>query len=119
MTKPRDPDEVTYELGGQLTYRVLERFKIFVPEFQFPPRDVALIASIADVGKYIARNETARVVLRELMAECDRLKLPDYPTAMMLRVCLEELDIPIKWLETVADLGIPGKLVRMKGGPQS
>ena len=92
----RTPEDSTYELGAQLTFRVLERFKIFGPEFQFPPPDIALIASIADCGKYLARNETARVVLRELMSECDRLQLGDYPTAMMLRVALEELDIPIK-----------------------
>jgi hypothetical protein len=111
----RTPEDVSYELGAQLTFRVLERFKMFGPEFQFPPPDIALIASIADVGKYLARNETARVVIRELMSECDRLQLGDYPTAMMLRVCLEQLDIPIKWVP-FAELGIPGKLQPM--GPR-
>lgn len=32
------------------------------------------------------------------MAACDRLEIGDYPTAMMLRVALEELRIPIKWV---------------------
>jgi hypothetical protein len=96
-------------------YRVLEAFKMFGPEFQFPTPDIALIASIADVGKYIARNETARVVLREAISECDRLKLDDVPTAMMLRICLEQLDIPIKWVP-FAELGIPGKLQPMSRG---
>ena len=111
------PQEFSYQMGAQLTFRVLERFKMFGPEFQFPPPEIALLASVADVGKYLARNETARVVIRELMSECDRLKLGDYPTAMMLRVCLEEHDIPIKWV-AFDELGIPGKLVRMaKGAP--
>lgn len=112
----RDDDAASYELGAKLTVVVLERFKMFGPEFQFPPPDVALIASIADVGQYLARNETARVVIRELMTECDRLQLGDYPTAMMLRVALEELDIPIKWV-AFHELGIPGSVVRR--GPPS
>lgn len=112
------PQEFSYQMGAELTFRVLERFKMFGPEFQFPPREIALLASVADVGKYLARNETARVVIRELMGECDRLKLGDYPTAMMLLVCLEEHDIPIKWVP-FDSLGIPGKLVRIARGEPS
>lgn len=112
MTK-RDDDAANYELGAKLTVVVLERFKMFGPEFQFPSPDIALIASIADCGKYLARNEAARVVIRELMSECDRLQLGDYPTAMMLRVALEELDIPIKWVE-FHELGIPGQVLRRR-----
>lgn len=108
-------EDRNYELGAELTYRVLERFKLFGPEFQFPPPEIALLASVADVGKYLARNETARVVIRELMSDCDRLKLGDYPTAMMLLVCLEEHDIPIKRVP-FEELGIPGTFIRMAGG---
>jgi hypothetical protein len=104
-----------YELAGQLTFRVLERFKMFGPEFQFPPKEIAFIASIADVGKHLARNATAHAVIRELISECDRLKLCDYPTTMMLRVCLEDLDIPIKWVP-FDELGIAVRMVR---GPKA
>ncbi len=57
------------------------------------------------------------MVIREVMSECDRLKLGDYPTAMMLRVCLEDLDIPIKWVE-FEELGIKG-LTMMRGAPRA
>lgn len=105
-----------YQRGLVLMYRTLERFRMFAPEFQLPTRDVALIASLADVGKYIARNEAARVVIREAMSECDRLQLGDYPTTMMLDVCLQELGIAVKRV-AFEELGIPGNVMPLaKGG---
>lgn len=95
------------------------RFRIFGsarPEFWFPPREIALLASIADVGKNIARNDAARELIAQLMKECDRRKLNDYPTVMMLLTALDYHGIPFKHVP-FEELGIRGKFVPMgKGG---
>jgi hypothetical protein len=111
-------DDESYQAGANVTFVVVGQFKIFDPKFRFPPPEIALIASIVDVGKYLARNTVAHQLLKELMKECDRLKLGDYPTAMMLRVCLEEHNVPIEYVP-FDELGIPGKLVRMAKGEPS
>jgi hypothetical protein len=86
------------------------------PVFRLPLRDVVLIASIEDIGQYIATNESAQQLLSALRSECDRRKLPDYPTVMMLRAALDYFGLP--WTAVPYEaLGIPGVVLPMtKGG---
>jgi hypothetical protein len=107
----------TYDAGANLTYELVGRFKIFgsgVPEFWFPPPEIALLASLFHVGKKLAHNDAARELLKQLFEQCDRRKLDDYPTAMMLLTCLEMHGIPVKHVP-FEELGINAKLVT-KGG---
>jgi hypothetical protein len=88
-----------YQQGAQLVYEVVGRFKIFgsgVPEFLFPPKGVALLASLKDVGANLANNDAARDLLAGIFADWEARELADWPTAMMLQVCLEAHEIPIK-----------------------
>lgn len=113
MNVPRD-----YEAGAQLTVDVVGRFAEHGPEFAMPPREVALLASLTDVGKYLARNDVARSLLLALEAECLRRKLEDFPTAMMLRVALEHHGIEPQWMP-FDQLGIPGELMPMGRGARA
>jgi hypothetical protein len=79
------------------------------------PLEFALIASLADVGPKLARNDAARELVADIMAECDRRKLGDYPTVMMLRVALDLHNIPITFVP-FAELGIKGDIVPLRGG---
>jgi len=96
-----------YNAGANLTYEIVGAYKIRAPRFRFPPRDIALIASIADVGDNLAVNTAARDLVAFLIAECDRRKLGDYPTVMMLRTCLEMHRVEIDFVP-FEDLGIAG-----------
>lgn len=108
----------SYETGARLTFELVGRFKIFGsgrPEFAMPPRELALIASLADVGKQLARNDAARELLSQILKECDRRKLDDYPTVMMLRTALEHYGIPITWV-AFEELGLKGTFTPMGRG---
>jgi len=110
-----------YNAGANLTYEVVRNFRVFgsgVPEFAFPPRHIALIASLKDIGDKLCRNDAAREMLQLLFAACDYRKLSDYPTAMMLRVALDAAGIPITFVP-FEELGIKGKMVPMGQRGQS
>lgn len=87
-----------YRETCEMTMDVVERAKSSGPKFRFPPRDVALIASISDVGGRLAENTAAAELLAALEAETLRRKLADFPTAMMLRGALELTGIPIRFV---------------------
>lgn len=109
----------TYEAGANLTYEVVRDFQIFGPgrpEFAFPPRDIALIASLKDVGDKLCRNDAARELLQLLLSACDHRKIGDYPTVMMLRAVLDLRGIPFT-IVPFAELGLEGQMIPMgKGG---
>ena len=79
---PRD-----YREGCNLTAEIVQRFKTSAPAFVFPP--VALIAPIDVVGPRLARNDAARWLVQELVAESKRRRLGDVPTVLMLQAVLE------------------------------
>ena len=74
------------------------------PRFAFPPKDIALIADLRDIGQRLARNESARRLVDELNEAVLQLT-GQAPTAMMLRVILEELEQPIEWVAP-SELGL-------------
>lgn len=83
-----------YREGCNLTAEIVQRFKSSAPAFVFP--HVALIASIADVGARLARNDAARWLVEALIVESKRRKLADVPTVLMLRAVLELEGIPFE-----------------------
>lgn len=85
-----------YEQTAQITVDMVGRYKPFGPEFVMPLREVAIIASIADVGASLARNHIARDLVATLIAECIQRGLADVPTVMMLRIALEHNHVPFK-----------------------
>jgi hypothetical protein len=96
-----------YERGAQLTFllvrewlgKVVER-----PRFAFPPKDIALIADLRDIGEKLARNDSARELVAHLI-ECVVNVTGNAPTAMMLRVVLEQLDCAVEYVAP-SDLGL-------------
>jgi len=101
VLKPND----TYDRGAELTFQIVGAYKIRAPRFRFPHPEIALIASIADVGDKLCVNPAARDLVAFLMAECDRQKLGDYPTVMMLRASLEMHRIDVDYVP-IEDLNI-------------
>lgn len=87
-----------YDATCAMTDELVRRFKATGPKFVFPPRNIALIASVIDVGVKLAQNGAARDLVAELIAETRRRKICDYPTVMMLRTTLELNGIPIKFV---------------------
>jgi hypothetical protein len=100
-----------YERTCNMTHRLVGRFKDRCPLFAFPDREVALIASVADIGEKLARNDAARELVAKLLSETKVLGLPDYPTTLMLLVCLEDHCIPIQRVE-FHELGLEGTVIR-------
>lgn len=88
----RDPG---CEATCDMTYEVVRRFHLLHTQarFAFPPREIALLASLADIGHRLCRNGNARALVNELLAESTRRGHRDFPTAMMLRVVLDQLGI--------------------------
>lgn len=87
-----------YDATIRMTAELVEHAKIFgsMPvSFAFPPREIGLIASVADVGEKLARNDAARALVRTLIEETKRRRLADYPTVMMLRAALDFHGIPV------------------------
>jgi len=75
------------------------------PAFRFPPTEIALVASVVDVGQLLCINDAARILLDELLSETKRRGLADYPTALMLRSALEMFDVPIV-VVSLSELGL-------------
>lgn len=74
------------------------------PVFRFPPKDVALLADLRDCGEKLAVNQSARDLVAKLVVDVVQAT-GQAPTAMMLRVILEELAIPIRWV-ALEELGL-------------
>lgn len=112
MNPPKD-----YAAGAEMMLDIVGRFRELEPLFALPPKNVALIASVLEVGRYIARNQAARTMLLAVASETHRRSLPE-PTVMMLRVALEHHGIEPLYVP-LASLGIPGELVPMGRGGSS
>ncbi len=93
-----------YLAAAAMTDELVRRARGTGPRFRFPPRNMALGASLADVGERLALNDAALALLAELAAESTRRKLDDGPTAMMLRAALELNGIPVRFVP-LAELG--------------
>lgn len=87
-----------YLAACEMTDEVVRQRRASGPKFRFPRREVALVASIADVGETLAENEAARALIATLILETRRRNLDDFPTTMMLRVALEANGLPIRWV---------------------
>jgi hypothetical protein len=96
--------EENYERGAEITYRLIRDWPGEVPRFAFPPKEIALLADLRDVGERLARNEGARRLLALLIKRCVE-RTGNAPTAMMLRVVLEELGIDVEYV-SLGELGI-------------
>lgn len=75
------------------------------PRFRFPPRDIAVLGSMKDIGYRLALNETARELVAGWLELKEALGLNDYATVMMVRTALDMTGI--EW-ETcgLTDLGL-------------
>jgi hypothetical protein len=93
-----------YNRSAQLTYEIVRDWDGERPLFAFPPREYALLADLRDIGDKLARNEGARQLVRLLITRC-HAATGQAPTAMMLRVVLEELRFPIAWV-SLSELGL-------------
>lgn len=98
----------SYELGAQLTYQtvLLWTHAEGPPVFRFPPKDIALVADLRDCGEKLAVNQSARDLVAKLVTDVVA-NTGQAPTAMMLRVILEEIGHPIEWVE-LSELGLGG-----------
>lgn len=79
-----------------MTDELVRRARAAGPKFRFPPEQMPLIASIADVGHMLAENEAAHRLLDDLMAETGKRKMRDFPTVAMLEAALCLNGIPIR-----------------------
>lgn len=100
----RRTEQENYNAGAELTYKLVCAFRDEKPEFQFPSPEIALIADLRDCGARLACNPAAVRLVALLIDHCVK-ETGQAPTAMMLRVCLEEAKIPIKWV-SLSDLGL-------------
>ncbi len=105
----------SYNQACELVYELVVRWKPRAPDFVFPPRDIAFVAGLDDVGEYLARNDAARELLAALISE-SRRRLGEAPTVMMLRAALELQQIPFA-LVPFAELGIEVTLYPIRSGP--
>lgn len=96
----------TYELGAQLTHAIVKAWieKADPVRFAFPPREIALVADLRQVGQKLARNESARQLVDQLNEHVVSVT-GHAPTAMMLRVILEDLGVEIEWVPP-SELGL-------------
>lgn len=104
-TPMKDARAESYERGCQITFNIVRDWTGERPLFAFPPKEIALLADLGDVGQRLCRNEGARQLLAHLLKRC-RERTGMAPTAMMLRVVLEELKIPVEHV-SLSELGLP------------
>jgi hypothetical protein len=101
--------QACYDAGARATLAVLriwvEKHRDRPPLFAFPPKDIGLIGSLADIGYRLARNESARQLVGVLIDMRAELGLHDYPTAMMLRAALAEVGVETE-IVGLAELGL-------------
>jgi hypothetical protein len=107
--------ELTDEVVGhyKAAFKPLLDRGVNVPDFVFGPPDVAIAASLADVGYRLVRNTEARRLLVKLLEESERRNI-DYPTVMMLQAALEMHGIRYARV-SLEELRLPAELV---GYPQ-
>lgn len=89
-------DRDNYEAGAELTSKIIREWRGGLLHFAFPPRDVALVADLRDIGHRLARNDAARELVKQLIDRCVG-QTGQAPTAMMLRVVLEMEGHAIDW----------------------
>lgn len=94
-----------YERGAGITFLFVKRWledpALEQPRFAFPPKEYALLADLRDIGTRLARNDGARQLVALLIKRCVE-RTGEAPTAMMLRVVLEQLGHPIEWVSLSA-----------------
>ncbi|HET7485852.1 MAG TPA: hypothetical protein VFJ64_10830 [Solirubrobacterales bacterium] len=100
MSRDRD----NYNAGAELTWRIVQAWQGERPRFAFPPRNIALIADLRDIGERLARNDAAKKLVALLIDHCVK-ETGQAPTAMMLRVVLEQSGIPIEYVAP-SELGL-------------
>lgn len=99
-----------YEFGITLIRRAVRRwlaeFPDDPPRFALGPNGIAIIASVTleGLGKVIARNEAARLVLDAALGFCKAAGAQD-PTLIMLKIALELEEIPTEDI-SLAELGL-------------
>jgi hypothetical protein len=89
-------ERATYEAGAELTAKMIREWRGGQLRFAFPPREVALLADLRDIGHRLARNDAARELVNQLIERCVEAT-GQAPTAMMLRVILEMEGHAIDW----------------------
>ena len=94
----------SYERGCWITFAVVRGWNGDPPRFAFPPKEYALLADLRDIGQRLARNDSARQLVALLIKRCVE-RTGNAPTAMMLRVVLEELQHPIETV-SLSELGL-------------
>jgi hypothetical protein len=96
----------SYNRGAELTHVIIKEWVASgeTPRFAFPPREIALVADLRDIGKRLARNDSALRLVDQLIRVVVHIT-GSAPTAMMLRVVLEMLDQPIEWV-AASELGL-------------
>jgi hypothetical protein len=95
----------SWELGAELTYQVVRRWKGEQPRFAFPPKGVVLVADLRDVvGRPFARNQSARELLEHVIKRCIE-ETGESPTVLMLEIVLERAGIPIERV-SLSELGL-------------
>lgn len=102
----------TYERGARLTLRLIQdwlREDIDEPPlFQFPPKEVALLADLRDIGQKLAVNDSAHRLVDHLIKRVVE-RTGQAPTTMMLRIALEVAGL--RWQDcTLDELGLSGVL---------
>lgn len=85
----------SYERGAQIVLNLVRDWSGEPPRFRFPPREIALLADLRDVGQRLALNDGASELVELLVKRCLE-RTGQAPTALMLRVVLEQLHIPIE-----------------------
>jgi hypothetical protein len=93
-----------YERGAEITFAIVRDWKGGPPRFAFPPKGVALIADLRDIGQRLARNDAARELVTLLIKRSVE-RTGHAPTAMMLLVVLEKLGRPIERV-SLSELGL-------------
>ncbi len=95
----------SYKRAAELTYRLVRGWKGETLRFAFPPKEIALIADLRDIGNRLARNDSARSMVALIIKRCVE-RHGEAPTAMMLRVSLEMAGLPIETV-SLSELGLP------------
>lgn len=90
--------EQGYRETCEMTWQVVSAWSIFhgEPRFAFPPPEVCLIATLPEVRKWLARNDSARELCDELSRETERRELASEPTALMIHATLMRAGLEIE-----------------------
>jgi hypothetical protein len=89
---------------AEITARVVRDWIGEVPRFALPPREIALIADLRDIGARLVRNDGARQLLALLIRRCVE-RTGDAPTVIMLDTALDYVGIAVERV-SLSDLGL-------------